>query len=490
MIVKKYKIFVSGVQEELKEERFAIKEIGTQNILLKKYFSAFLFENLPAKSKSAEKVYLKKVAESDILLLILGMEYGQIGSDGISATEREFRKAIEKNLKILVFIKSNNNSKRDRRVVKLIKEIKSKYIYKKFKNVPHLKDCVYNSLVEFLEEEGVLAKFPFDSSICEEAVYRDLNEKLVRDFLNTRAVKLKVEVPRISMKEFLQKTIRVVREKDGFLKPTNTAILFFCDHPYDFIPQSIVKIARFKGKTRIEFIDSQELKGPIYKILDDVEKFFKRNTRLANKIVEFKRVEIPEYPFKAIREAVVNAIAHRDYNRIGSNIQIDIFDDRVEVTSPGGLLAGLDIKHLEGIHETRNRRICKIFHETKDMETYGTGIAKMKHWMQEHSLKPPVLTQKGNFFKVTFYGPGDKILDLVSDIPKERQTDLKKLGLNKRQIEALRLMVNEGKSLTNREYRKLFEVSNQTFVRDMRLLLKLGFVTIEGKGRALSYKAV
>lgn len=182
-------------------------------------------------------------------------------------------------------------------------------------------------------------------------------------------------------------------------------------------------------------------------------------------------------------------MAHRDYNRTGANIQIDIFDDRVEITSPGGLLPGLDVKHLEGVHETRNKEICKIFHETKDMEKYGTGIRKMSDWMKEHGLKPPVINQPGDFFRLTFNGPGDKILDLVPSILKERQTDLKELGLNERQIGALRLMVNEKKELTNAKYRKLFKVSNQTFVRDMRLISGLGFIVSEGQGRSIRYRA-
>jgi len=168
---------------------------------------------------------------------------------------------------------------------------------------------------------------------------------------------------------------------------------------------------------------------------------------------------------------------------------MDIFDDRIEITSPGGLLPGLDIKHLEGVHETRNKEICKIFHETKDMEKYGTGIRKMNNWMKQHGLKQPVLSQPGDFFRITFYGPGDKILDLVSDIPKERQIDLKELGLNERQIETLRLMVNEGKKFTNMKYRKTFNVSNQTFVRDMHFMSELELVVSEGRGRAIKFKA-
>lgn len=490
--MNKYRIFVSGVQKELKEERFAVKGLVTQNALLEKYFTVFLFEDLPAKSKSAEKVYLKKVSESDILLLLLGKEYGQTGSDDLSAIEREFRKAVEQHLKILVFLSGGDDSTRDRRARNLIREIRmpsSGYIYKEFNDTSDLKEYVFNSLVELLDDEGILAKFPFDSTVCEEATYRNINEKLVEEFLTHRAIKRKVEIPKTPIRDFLAKTIKVVLEVDGVLKPTNTAILFFCDCPQEFISQSSIKVARYRGDTRIEFIDSQELAGPFYEILDDVERFFKRNTRLASKIVEFKRVDIPEYPFEAIREAVVNAMAHRDYLRIGSNIQVDIFDDRVEITSPGGLLPGLDIKNLEGVHETRNKEICKIFHETKDMERYGTGVTKMKNGMEEHGLKPPIFSQPGDFFRVSFYGPGERILDLVSNIPEERQIDLKELGLHERQIEALQLMVNEGQIFTNRKYRELLKVTNKTAATDLNTLVKKDMARVKGKGRSTVYFA-
>jgi len=490
--MNKYRIFVSGVQKELKEERFAVKELVTQNALLEKYFNVFLFEDLPAKSKPSEKVYLKKVSESDILLLLLGKEYGQTGSDGLSAIEREFRKAVEQHLKILVFLSGGDDSTRDRRARNLIREIRrpsSGYIYKEFNDTSDLKERVFSSLVELLDDEGILAKFPFDSTVCEEATYRNINEKLVEEFLTHRAIKRKVEIPKTPIRDFLAKTIKVVLEVDGVLKPTNTAILFFCDCPQEFISQSSIKVARYRGDTRIEFIDSQELAGPFYEILDDVERFFKRNTRLASKIVEFKRVDIPEYPFEAIREAVVNAMAHRDYLRIGSNIQVDIFDDRVEITSPGGLLPGLDIKNLEGVHETRNKKICGIFHETKDMERYGTGVTKMKNGMAEHGLKPPIFRQPGDFFRASFYGPGERILDLVSNIPEDRQIDLKDLGLNERQIEALQLMVNEGQIFTNRKYRELLKVTNKTAATDLNTLVKKDMARVKGKGRSTVYFA-
>jgi ATP-dependent DNA helicase RecG len=224
-------------------------------------------------------------------------------------------------------------------------------------------------------------------------------------------------------------------------------------------------------------------------MLEQVEAFFLRNTRLANKIVEFKRIDIPEYPVEAIREAVINAIAHRNYNRRGAPIMVAIFDDRVEVRNPGGLLPGLNIKKLEGTHATRNQAICNIFHETMDMERFGTGIGKMKKLMKEHGLPAPKFSEEGDFFIVKFYGPGDKILDLVPSIPEHRQTDLKKLGLNDRQIEALRLMVNDKKTMEILVYCERFQVNEKTARRDLKELINTGLVEKIGSTKGAFFKA-
>ncbi len=185
--------------------------------------------------------------------------------------------------------------------------------------------------------------------------------------------------------------------------------------------------------------------------------------------------------------AVINAIAHRDYSYRWSPIMFSIFDDRIEISSPGSLLPGLNIKSLEGHHATRNKIICDIFHETKDMEKFGTGIGKMKRLTKEHGLPKPEFLEEGNFFVVKFYGPGEKILDLVPSISKERQTDLREPGLNERQIEALRLMVNEGQSFTNRKYRDIFKVTNKTAATDLNILVKKGMAQVKGRGRNVEY---
>ncbi|MBI5376288.1 MAG: DeoR family transcriptional regulator [Candidatus Schekmanbacteria bacterium] len=352
-----------------------------------------------------------------------------------------------------------------------------------------MKAYVLSSLISYLDGKGKLSKVPFDETICREAGYENIDEREVKDFLRNRAIKIKVDIPKLPVKDFLVNTLKVVKRDDGKLMPTHAGLLFFGKDPSEYIPQNEIRIARFRGVTRIEFIDSKEIKGPFYKMLDDVEAFFKRNTRLAGKIVEFKRVDIPEYPYEAIREAVINAIAHRDYTRHGAPIIISIFDDRVEISNPGGLLPGVNIRRMEGHHITRNEIICSIFHETKDMEKFGTGIGKMKRLMMEHGLTKPEFLEEGDFFVVKFYGPGDKILDSVSSMPEERQIDLKKLGLNNRQIEALRLMVNENIKITTKEYCQRFNVSRNTAYLDLSELVKKHMTLAKGQGRSIYYVA-
>lgn len=489
----KYKIFVSANQKELFEERFAIKDLINDSSTLRQCFDVFLFEDLPAKGKSPIATYLKHVCGSDIYLGIIGKEYGDKGKDGLSATEREFRR-FQKDCprgEILIFVKgtSVDDAKRDKDAQNFFKSIKAVFIYKRFRNVDDLKVQVLNSLISFLDDQGEVSKGPFDQAICREVGYEAIDEQAVKDFLQNRSIKLKVKIPKISIKDFLVNALKAVKKENGVFRPTNAGLLFFGKDPSDTITHHEIRIARFKGTTRSEFIDSQEIKGSIYKMLEQVEAFFLRNTRLANKIVEFKRIDIPEYPVEAIREAVINAIAHRDYNRRGAPIMVAIFDDRVEVRNPGGLLPGLNINKLEGTHATRNQAICNIFHETMDMERFGTGIGKMKKLMKEHGLHAPEFSEEGDFFVVKFYGPGDKILDLVPSIPEHRQTDLKKLGLNERQIETLRLMVNEKRVITNELYQAINKISRRTALRDLRGLVKSGQVKTEGIGKGTKYSA-
>jgi ATP-dependent DNA helicase RecG len=350
-----------------------------------------------------------------------------------------------------------------------------------------LREKLIQSLESFLVIEGRITFDEFDDRINSEIGYDAINKNEVRVFLEKRAINLNLRIPDASVENILC-SLKVLKKFKGQIKPTNTAILFFSKHASDYIPQNEIRIARFDGFTRRNTLDSQEIRGPIYQIIDQVESFFRRNTRTANKIVDFNRIDIPEYPYEAIREALINAIAHRDYNRTGAPIMFYIYDNRVEIISPGGLVSGVTLENIGAKHEARNQSICRIFHETKDMEKLGTGIYKMRKYMRDYGLPEPEFKLYDRSFAVIFYGPGENILDSISDIPEDRKTDLSDIGLNNRQIKALTLMVNEGKIFTRQSYQKTFEISKSTAARDLEILLKEQQI-LKIKGKIPRYKA-
>jgi predicted HTH transcriptional regulator len=486
-----YKVFISGNQTELGKERRAIKESIKNTPIIREFFEPFLFEDSPASGDTAEFTFIEEVKQSDIYIGILGNIYGKKNKFGISASETEydvFSQSVTNGEK-LIFIKGRDDESREPEVMKFFEKAREFSTYNRFESIEDLQNKIISSLESFLKKEGSISFDDFDERINPKFTYDMIDEDEVRHFLQKRAIKLDVGLPATSEKEILLSILKVIKESNGEIRPTNAGILFFSQDASNYIPQNEIRIARFDGVTRVNTIDSQELTGPIYTIIDHVESFFKRNTRTVPQIVGFKRIDISEYPYEAIREALINAIAHRDYNRKGAPIMFSIFDDRVEISSPGGLVSGVTLQNIGTKHETRNRRICAIFHETKDMEKFGTGIQKMRHYMQQHGLKEPEFKLEDDSFVVVFYGPGDKILDLASNIPDDKKIDLKIMGLNYRQIKAVKMMINQKIIFTNSKYQKQFGVSRYTASRDLKGIVDKDQAYVVGKGKATKYKA-
>jgi len=133
----------------------------------------------------------------------------------------------------------------------------------------------------------------------------------------------------------------------------------------------------------------------------------------------------------------------------------------------------------------RNKLIAELLFNIRYIERWNTGILRMRRWMREHGLPEPVFQEAGQTFKVTFQGPGERILDLI---PEEGVTDLRALGLNERQIEALRLMVNEGQTMTASRYVQLFNVNRRTAQRDLGGLVAKSQAKRIGQGAAIAYQ--
>ncbi|MBM4086212.1 MAG: hypothetical protein FJ272_15620 [Planctomycetes bacterium] len=327
---------------------------------------------------------------------------------------------------------------------------------------------------------------PFDRQELPEAVWDDVDEAKVRWYLDRAVLERNLAVDLALPPLTNLKRLHVASEREGRTVLTTSALLLFGKHPQRFIPHSVVRLARFQGTTPLNFIDRLDCAGTLPEMIDEAERFVQRNTRVAAKVTGFERREITEYPYPAIREAIANALAHRDYDRTDVEVRVSIFDDRIEVQSPGRLPAPLTLDTLGEEYALRNKLIAELLFNIRYIERWNTGILRMRRWMREHGLTEPVFQEVGQTFKVTFPGPGDRILDLI---PEAGVTDLRTLGLNERQIEALRMMVNERQTFTNRTYCQRFGISVPTATRDLNTLVSVRQAARVGQGRSTHYAA-
>ncbi|MCH9627341.1 MAG: hypothetical protein S4CHLAM2_09780 [Chlamydiales bacterium] len=188
--------------------------------------------------------------------------------------------------------------------------------------------------------------------------------------------------------------------------PSNGGILLFGKYEAreEAFPNMVVRCARFKSTTKSAVIDKQDLAKPLPLLIDAILDFIQRNTTTKVEIGRARRQETPQYPPVAIREAVINAIVHTDYSIKGSNIQVAIFDDRLEITNPGALPPGLSWQTaLSGVSQLRNHVIGRIFHELLLIEQWGSGLGKIIETTCQYGLAKPCFEELDNFFRVTFY---------------------------------------------------------------------------------------
>ena len=326
----------------------------------------------------------------------------------------------------------------------------------------------------------------YDERLIAGATLRDLDPARVEWYLH-RAVeerRLPVDLS-LPMEENLIR-LRVVGRQNGEAVPNAAGLLLFGRDPQRFIPHSVVRAARFQGTTPVNFIDRMDCSGTLAVMIDEAERFVRRNTRVAARITGFERHEITEYPYPAIREALANAVAHRDYWRRGADVRLSIFDDRIEVQSPGRLPLPLTLDTLGREHVLRNPLIADLLYRIRYIERWNTGIQRMRQAMRNHGLEEPSFEEVGHEFHVSFWGPGSRVLELI---PEGGVTDLEALGLNERQVGALHLMVNEGRELTRQQYQEMFGIPKRTAVRDLNGLITAGQTRRIGRGPGVRYVA-
>jgi len=314
----------------------------------------------------------------------------------------------------------------------------------------------------------------WDERVCEDASLEDIDEEKVKWFLKEAMHGRGLDINENS--PVVEALLRLKLLKAG--KPTNGAVLLFGKETQRFFIQSEVKCIRFKGVSVTgEMIDIRTVDGEVFEQLTEAEKFIFNNIALSAWIEEGKiqRQERWEYPPRAIRETLANAISHRDYETT-SKVQVRIFDDRMEFWNPGMLPEGWTVETLRQVHESipRNPAIAKQFFWVKYIEEVGTGTNKIVEWCIDWGLPEPEFEFTGTSLVVTFR--------------KSKLTDeyLEQLGLNGRQKKAITYLKEHGK-IDRKTYCNICGVEKTVAHEEMADMVTKELIHRVGKGRGVYY---
>jgi ATP-dependent DNA helicase RecG len=273
--------------------------------------------------------------------------------------------------------------------------------------------------------------------------------------------------------------LRIVREVDNVLRSTLAGLLMFGKYPQAFEPQMVITFLQYYGTTETEktprgerFLDNRKFEGTIPEIVNSAVNYVMASIRKSSLIDGVYRRDIPEYPEEAVREAVVNAIAHRDYSHFvrGSYIQIRLFADRLEVQSPGGLYGNVSEETLENEQSTRNRLLMRLMEDLHLVENRGSGIRMMLEAMRKANLEPPRFQDRRSSFWVTFRNH-----TLISPQAIAWLNQFADRPLNDRQRLAL-LYLRHNAQMTNRDYQRLNHMDSVTSNRELRGLVQLDLI--------------
>ncbi|MCI0694401.1 putative DNA binding domain-containing protein [candidate division KSB1 bacterium] len=315
----------------------------------------------------------------------------------------------------------------------------------------------------------------FDEEPIRDATIENLDRLKLEDYLTqlkrTRPYATYLNLPF----EQVLSQLHVVREVDGVLRPTLAGLLMFGKYPQEFEIQMVITFLQYFGTTETEatprgerFLDNRKFEGTIPEIVDSAVNQVLANIRKSSLIEGVFRQDIPEYPERAVREAIVNAIAHRDYSHFvrGSYIQIRLFADRLEIQSPGGLYGNVTEDTIENEQSTRNRLLMRMMEDLHLVENRGSGIRSMLEAMRQANLEPPRFQDRRSSFWVTFRNH-----TLMSPPAIAWLNQFAGLPLNDHQRLAL-VYLRHNEQMTNSDYQRLNHVDSVTANRELRGLVQ------------------
>lgn len=245
--------------------------------------------------------------------------------------------------------------------------------------------------------------FVFDEQIIRQAAFDDLNRKLLKNFAP--------ESRHLPWEKILENKHIVSREEQNALRPSVAGLLAFGESPEQFLPSAYIEAAAYRGAEMAStaVIDSKKITGPLHQQIDDAVNFVERNMKVAS-IKTVGRQDFPQYDILAIHEAIVNAAAHRDYSIAGSKIRLFLFDDRLEIYSPGKLPNTITVENMADRQFTRNQLLVSFLSRQTSphtgryyIEARGEGVRLIIERSEAISEKQPQYRLLGEELLLTIW---------------------------------------------------------------------------------------
>lgn len=265
--------------------------------------------------------------------------------------------------------------------------------------------------------------------------------------------------------------------------PTNAGLLLFARHVEARYPQAEISLVHYRGRDMADAFEREDVRDTLVEALRRAERWLTEHMRKGSRMVGLERQDWTQFPPGAVREALVNAVAHRDYSVRGEGIRLSLFSDRLEVYSPGRLPGHVTVENIVEERFSRNESLVQVLADYGLIERLGYGIDRMLRQMAEAGLPPPGFRETAAGFLVTL--TGQSIEELSAEGLDTREWV--RMGLNERQIAAL-LFVIDQRRITNRDLQEQFaEVSAETIRRDLADLVERGLLLKIGDKRATYY---
>lgn len=321
----------------------------------------------------------------------------------------------------------------------------------------------------------------FDRTLVAQAQISDLDwPKAEQYVVNTLGL---VATP---VEDALVKRACLAMDEQEQLRPTQAGMLLFGRDPNRFIPAAEIIVVRYAGLQMSDTFVREDIGGPLPDQIRRAEAFVVSNIERSFQLDGLARSEHPVFPLDAVREIIVNAVAHRAYDIEGDSIRVFIFADRLECYSPGRLPGHVTIDNI--LHErfSRNQAIVQVLADMGFIERLGYGIDRIMRRMVEEGLPAPQFEETAAGFKVTLFR---QPWQWQPHHPASSHTirDWLAQGLNERQIKAMNFVLDNGR-ITNSDYSNLCpQVSSETLRRDLANLVERDLLLRVGEKRATFY---